>query len=404
MKILSIETSCDETAVSLVEASGDLKSPAFSVLGNALFSQANLHKEFGGVYPNLAKREHAKNLPAILHKVLTDTNNLSPLNPAGFEKKSKENIWEKVKEITKREEALYDGLKTLLENVKRPDIDVIAVTSGPGLEPALWVGISCAKALAELWDIPVIGVNHMEGHIASILIDTNNLEEIEFPAIALLISGGHTEIVLVSSWGGYKILGQTLDDAAGEAFDKTARMLGLSYPGGPEISRLAKKARDENITREAKFTRPMINSGNLNFSFSGLKTAVLYYIRDLTAGGVIELDSGKKADIAREFEDAVIDVLLSKTKGAIDNNNVKTLIIAGGVIANRKIAEEFKNFEKIYKNLEVRVPSLALSTDNSLMIACSAYINLLLFPEIINKKSEIIASGNLRIDKKIEIN
>jgi N6-L-threonylcarbamoyladenine synthase len=220
--------------------------------------------------------------------------------------------WDKIRLILNREDGLFEGLFSNFEHAKKPDVDVIAVTSGPGLAPALWVGISFAKALEELWGIPAIPVNHMEGHITSILIENSDKRPVEFPAMSLLISGGHTEIVYIKDWGQYEVIGKTLDDAVGEAFDKTARMLGLPYPGGPEVSGLAKKAREENLQKSAKFTRPMLNSNSLDFSFSGLKTAVLYYIRDLTQNGEIELSQENKKDISREFEDSVIDVLLSK--------------------------------------------------------------------------------------------
>src|SRR3989338_1351029 len=235
MKILSIETSCDETAVSIVEAEGGTESPVFKILGNSLFSQVNTHREYGGVYPMLAKREHGKNLPPLLMNVLKQAEMYAenPTSPSYGEEK-----WQEIKYIVCREDGLFEGLISALKNIEKPKIDVIGVTSGPGLAPALWVGISCAEALGKLWNIPVIPVNHMEGHIASVLISENK-NEIQFPALALLISGGHTELVNIKNWGEYEILGETLDDAVGEAFDKTARMLGLPYPGGPEISRLA---------------------------------------------------------------------------------------------------------------------------------------------------------------------
>ncbi len=393
MKILSIETSCDESAVSIVEAIGELESPTFKVLGNALFSQANIHKEYGGVFPMLAKREHAKNLPVLLENVLKQAEMY-----IGVDLPNKQIDWEKVAVITQREIGLFEGLKKVLENTRKPDIDVVSVTSGPGLAPALWVGISCAKALSGIWGVPVVGTNHMEGHIASVLIENSRDGKVLFPALALLISGGHTELVKIDGWGKYKILGQTLDDAVGEAFDKTARMLGLSYPGGPEVSRLAEKARNEGVPKEAKFTRPMLHADNLNFSFSGLKTAVLYYIRDITDNGKIELTEKEKEDIAREFEDTVRDVLVLKTRKAMEEDNFKTLIVAGGVISNQKIAEDFNKFEEDYDELTVKIPPRSLATDNSLMISAATYINLCLYPELLNEHNEIIAEGNLSLE------
>ena len=255
MIILGIETSCDETAISVVEAEGNEKNPSFKVLGSAIHSQADMHSLYGGVYPNLAKREHTKNLPAVLETALEKAKmpaRLASESVAGGE-------------ISK--------------------IDAIAVTVGPGLEPALWTGITFAKELAEKWKKPLIPTNHMEGHLASVLMNSKNFIKlmpsdtvskahpfetvhIKFPALGLLISGGHTELVLLKSWTEKEIIGETKDDAVGEAFDKVARMLGLPYPGGPEISKLASEAREQNFHLETKFPRPMIKSGDLNFSFS----------------------------------------------------------------------------------------------------------------------------------------
>jgi N6-L-threonylcarbamoyladenine synthase len=387
MKILSIETSCDETAVSIVEANGELESPTFGVLGNALNSQIELHKEYGGVYPMLAKRKHAENLPHLLEKVLKDANMFVEDPVTSYD-------WNNVESILAKEEGLHAGLKNILQNIQKPNLDVIAVTSGPGLAPALWVGISCAKALGKLWNIPVIGVNHMEGHLTSILIENSDKRAALFPALALLISGGHTELVEIKNWGTYKILGETRDDAVGEAFDKTARMLGLPYPGGPEISRLAEYARLNDLPHTAVLPRPMINSRDLNFSFSGLKTSVLYYIRDNVKG---EMSEDTRADLAREFEDAVVEVLLHKTKTAIEETGAQMLIIAGGVIANKKIREVFQKLEEEYPGLVVKVPTNPLSTDNALMIAAAAYIDICINPKLLSEQHDIRAEGNLRL-------
>lgn len=333
MKILGIETSCDETAIAMVEASGGAEAPVFKLLGSSVQSQIKLHAEYGGVYPTLAKREHIKNLPLVLEEALKNANS------------------------------------------RIEDMDRIAVTVGPGLEPALWTGINFAKELSEKYNIPLIPANHMEGHIASVLL--NKTEEIRnsksearkkfhFPIIALLISGGHTELVYMENWKDKKMIGQTKDDAVGEAFDKVARMLGLPYPGGPEISALAEKARQG---RALKFPRPMINSGDLDFSFSGLKTAVLYYIRDQK-----EIDENHKAQIAREFEDAVTEVLLKKSIDAINKYNPKTFIIGGGVIANNKIRESFEEMGRDL-GISVMIPEKLLSTDNAVMIAMSGYLS-----------------------------
>ena len=369
MKILSIETSCDETAISIIEA--DLVDhPVFKVLGNSLYSQAETHSPFGGVFPTLAKREHLINFTPILISALKDASLL-------IEREDGEEIdSDSLSFLSEREQSLRDQLLSFLNKYKKPEIDAIAVTVGPGLEPALWVGISGAKALSYIWQIPIIPVNHMEGHIVSVLLEDKN--KVEFPAVALLISGGHTELVLIKSWGDYKLLGQTRDDALGEAFDKVARIIGLSYPGGPKISALAKRFRDGefkdlyNSTNIAwNLPRPLITKKDCDFSFSGLKTSVLYAVRD--AGK--ELNEVDKASLCAEFEQAVTDVLISKTKRALEENNAKTLIIGGGVSANNYIKESFSNMIKDELNyITLLVPQKDLSTDNSLMIGIAGFL------------------------------
>ncbi len=411
MFILSIETSCDETAVSLVQAEGGLDSPSFTVLGDALFSQVALHAPYGGVYPNLAKREHGKNLVPLMQQALIKSGlqNLEARN-LNLEKIETDTI----REILTKEEGLADATIEFLEKHGKPAIDMIAVTSGPGLEPALWVGISFAIALGEAWGIPVIGTNHMKGHIASVLLNrsdevksqkskveslneekfeiTTNTLAVQFPAIALLISGGHTEIVHIEKWGQYSILGKTRDDAVGEAFDKVARMLALPYPGGPEVSRLAAQARDKHTQHSITLPRPMIHSGDLDFSFSGLKTSVLYTLRDLKT----ELTDDIKMEIAREFEDAVVDVLLAKTEKALIESGAQTLIIAGGVTANTRIREAFTNLiSHKYSDTILRISEKDLSTDNAIMIAMASYIEILVHPEKLTHPLKIQAEGNL---------
>lgn len=354
MIILGIETSCDETAVSVVKAEGDLDSLSFNLLGSAIHSQIEIHREFGGVVPMLAKREHLKNLPLVLNQALKE---------AGFEDGLGDMNYELWKEKN--------------PNQKFP-IDLIAVTVGPGLEPALWTGIKFAENLGKTWGKPVIGTNHMEGHIASVLLKQNNESgimnyEIQWPALALLISGGHTELVMMRSWVDKEKIGETQDDAVGEAFDKVARMLGLPYPGGPEISRLASQARESGImNNELRLPRPMIHSKDFNFSFSGLKTAVLYYIRKIE-----ELTETDKLEIAREFEDAVTETIITKTKGALDKYQPKTLIIGGGVIANKFLRENLMNLKIDYPDLDILIPEKSLTTDNATMIAMAGYIEYL---------------------------
>ncbi len=363
MKVLGIETSCDETAVCLIEAEGDF-GPSFKwqTLGNALISQAAMHAEFGGVFPNLAKREHAKNLVPLLEQVLGKDVRLT---------KSNINVGSLEQTLT-REPELLAQIVPFLEQHGKPDIDAIAVTYGPGLEPALWVGINFAKALSLVWNVPIVAVNHMEGHIVLSMMKGRNLEEFEFPALALLISGGHTELVLSKQFQSYEIIGETRDDAAGEAFDKVARLLGLGYPGGPEISRLAAEARTENLVPDFKLPRPMLNEDTFDFSFSGLKTAV----RKLVDGK--ELSGEEKKKMAREFEDAVADVLVEKTMRAVETCGAQTVVVGGGVSANTYIRKRLEEALKEYGDpARLLVPPPALATDNALMIGLAGYFRAL---------------------------
>lgn len=386
MKILGIETSCDETALCLMNSEGGLDAPKFEVLETALISQIDIHKEYGGVFPALAKREHAKNIVPLMANLFANQNSIAWENP--------QINWEKVQEILNREHELFENLKKHVEENfvtknLRPDFEMIAVTSGPGLEPALWVGINFARAISEIFQIPVLPVNHMEGHIVSVLLEK---DQPNFPAVALLISGGHTEIIEIESWGQYKKIGETLDDAVGEAYDKVARMIGLEYPGGPQISRLALTARDQNLSDEQiTFPRPLLHSADLNFSLSGLKTAVLYKIKELQEnyGEITDL---QKQIIAKEFEQAVVDVINMKTKKALEQTGANSLIVGGGVIANKYIRE---NLSKIAeeKNIPVHFPTTELSTDNAVMISIAGYIKS--FRQTPQICPEIKAEGNL---------
>jgi N6-L-threonylcarbamoyladenine synthase len=349
MKILSIETSCDETAISLLEITGPVEKPDVKVLGNSLYSQAKLHAEYGGVYPTLAKREHQKNLPILLEKTLKE---------AGGQ-----------------------------------EIDFIAVTTGPGLEPALWTGIVFAEELGKKWQKPVVGVNHMEGHIYSVLASLVE-GELALPALALLISGGHTELVLIKSFGNYEVIGHTLDDAAGEAYDKAARMLGLPYPGGPEISRLAEKAREEKIEPSFKLPRPMLHSPDLNFSFSGLKTAVLYKIRSIS-----DLSENFKKEMAYAFEEAVCEVLVEKTSRALNKHaDIQSLIVAGGVAANQYLCSKLEELKLDFPHLSTHFPTKTMATDNAIMIGLAAYIQVTLNPDLLKTERVLEANGNLSLN------
>jgi N6-L-threonylcarbamoyladenine synthase len=406
MKILSIETSCDETGISIIDVRGR-KNPTFEILADSLNSQIKIHAPYGGVFPALAKREHQKNLPILLERTLKKAH-------------------------------LHQGFGEQAKlNKKEKPVDLIAVTSGPGLEPALWTGIVFAKELSKKWGIPLIPVNHMEGHILSVFGKHTekfkiDLPKNKFPILALLISGGHTELVLVNNFGKYKIIGETLDDAAGEAFDKVARMLGLPYPGGPEISKLSEQERRKIIFRGGqsnenqilsgrnfsteKFAqssgrrlaesrqdlfsfslpRPMLHSKNFDFSFSGLKTAVLYLIRDLKEKNPKILEDIKiKKMIAKEFEDAVIETLVFKTKKAIEKYNIKTLIVAGGVSSNKYLGVEMKRITKGKQTLFS--PDKKLATDNSVMIGIVGYLKFLGRGKKGVNPGNIKAEGGLRL-------
>ncbi|MBI4088388.1 tRNA (adenosine(37)-N6)-threonylcarbamoyltransferase complex transferase subunit TsaD [Candidatus Kaiserbacteria bacterium] len=371
MRILGIETSCDETAVCLIEAEGAFGPDFhFKILGNALSSQAAIHAQFGGVFPNLAKNEHSKNLVPMLTQTLDEAHALEKGLTMSFSGHRKS-----LEEILAREPELYEKLEEFLQKYERPNIDCIAVTAGPGLAPALWVGVNFAKALSLIWDTPIIAVDHMEGHIVMSMMKDGALAHFEFPVLSLLVSGGHTEFVLSEKFGRYKLVGRTRDDAAGEAFDKVARMLGLPYPGGPHISRLAAKARtsSEVTPHWMKLPRPMLHEDNFDFSFSGLKTAVLRIVEANTP-----LADEMKTVIAREFEDAVADVLVGKTLRAVDTYGANAVIMGGGVSANthirHRLAETLAEEGNIAKLL---VCPPEFSTDNALMIALPGYFDAL---------------------------
>lgn len=367
MLILSIETSCDETAISLVEARGEFPHATYEIHGNALWSQIDIHREYGGVFPMLAKREHVVTIVPMLEKAIEESgmeaNDYTPALTAQQE--------EEIRAILSRERELADELLTFHREHGAYAIDLIAITSGPGLEPALWVGVNFARALALLWNVPIVPINHMEGHVLSSVFDVERddmLSDIKFPTISLLISGGHTELILMSDWGKYEKIGQTRDDAVGEAYDKVARLLGLPYPGGPEIAKLAEKARKEKSPKFADFPTPMLHSGDLDFSFSGLKTAVRYAVQDK------QLSETDICAIARDFEDAVTTVLLKKSLDAMKQYDAKTLIVGGGVSANQHLRQMFNaTFLTSLPESEVYFPQPKLSTDNSIMIALAGH-------------------------------
>ncbi len=319
MIILGIETSCDETGIALYDSDKGL-------LADALYSQIELHAEYGGVVPELASRDHIRRVIPLIDEVMQQT------------------------------------------KLKSSDIDGIAYTAGPGLMGALLVGSAIGRTLAWAWKIPCVGVNHMEGHLLAPMLEDSRPEDrkIEYPFLALLVSGGHSLLVDVKEQGDYKILGESLDDAVGEAFDKTAKLLGLGYPGGPAISALAETG-DSSFY---KFPRPMTNRPGLDMSFSGLKTFVLNTWMDS------EQTDKNKADIAAAFQEAVVDTLLIKCKRALKETGYKQLVIAGGVSANKQLRESLHHFTE-KENLQLFYPDLKFCTDNGAMIAYAGSLRLL---------------------------
>ncbi len=327
MLILGIETSCDDTGVALVEAKGN----RFRVHSNVIISQAKLHNRYGGVVPEVAARNHLKNIiPAV-------------------------------------DEALG--------NTKPSKLDTIAVTAGPGLVTSLHVGVETAKTLSLAWNVPLVGINHMEGHIYSVLLPPppvhrrglgggfGTTAKIKFPAVALIVSGGHTELIYMPGHGTYKLLGKTRDDAAGEAFDKAAFMLGLPYPGGPAISKVAEKGDPESF----EIPRPMIERDDCEFSFSGMKNAIRLIV-----------ESYKKRrtrlpinDLAASIQQAIIDILITKSLIAIAKAKPKTFILAGGVAANAALRAQLA--EKLPKNANLFISPISYSQDNGAMIAAAAH-------------------------------
>lgn len=350
MKILAIETSCDETGLALIEAQGT-KKREIKVLANLVRSQIEKHRPYGGVVPNIAKREHKKVLPLLWRK-LTKTYHLKP--------------------------------KTL---------GLIAVTQGPGLSPCLWAGINFAEELANELNVPLVGVNHLKGHIYTVFPDE---EKIKYPILALIVSGGHTELVLAKKPGKYQILGRTRDDAAGEAFDKVARLLGLAYPGGPEIAKIAKGGN----AKKFDLPRPMISSKDFDFSFAGLKTAVVYLVRGFdgkTRQKPLKLTRRNKSDMAASFQKAVVDVLVKKTILAARKTRPKTIILGGGVAANQLLRKELRRrISKSLPGIKLVLPPVKLTGDNALMIALAAWYE----QKLLKPKKKMEALPNLRIDEK----
>ncbi len=312
MRVLGIETSCDETGVAVVDA-------ARGLLSHALYSQVALHAEYGGVVPELASRDHIRKLLPLIRQALDEAGT----GPS--------------------------------------DISGIAYTAGPGLLGALLVGAGVARSLAWAWGLPAVGVHHMEGHLLAPMLDA---DPPAYPFVALLVSGGHTMLVDVQGLGRYRILGESLDDAAGEAFDKTAKLLGLGYPGGPALAALAGQGDPQRF----HFPRPMTDRPGLDFSFSGLKTRALITLRE------VETDQDR-ADVARAFEEAVVDTLVIKCLRAIRETGAARLVVAGGVGANRRLRERLREAVQA-EGASVHYPALEFCTDNGAMIALAGLLRL----------------------------
>jgi len=313
MIILSIESSCDETAAAVV----DYHNNQFTVLSSIVSSQIEIHKPYGGVVPELAARNHVVNIMPVISQAIKQ---------AGLSMKK---------------------------------IDRIAVTAGPGLVTSLIVGLQTAKTLAYAFDKPLVGVNHLLGHVYSPLVLN---QKMDLPVISLIVSGGHTELIFLKNLNNLKKIGQTVDDAAGEAFDKVAALLNLSYPGGPIISQLAQ----QGDNKAYNFPRPMVDSGDFNFSFAGLKTAVLYTVKKIK-----RLDQKTKQNLAASFQQAVVDVLVAKTINAAKKNQAKTIALAGGVAANKLLRESLGNQARL-NGLNFLTPPISFCTDNAVMIATAA--------------------------------
>jgi len=360
MNILAIETSCDETAAAVVKYDRGCfdisstkrhklhnqtqKNCSFKIISNIIASQVEIHSKYGGIVPEVAARQHVENIIPVVDEAMG--------------------------------------------KFKPDDIDAIAVVNGPGLITSLFVGVEAAKSLAWAWKKPLIAINHLEAHIYSAISQpkADQPRAGNFPALALIVSGGHTQLVLMKAHGKYEIVGETRDDAAGEAFDKVGKLLGLGYPGGPVVSRYAEqadRAKMEDGKLKIELPRPMIGSKDFDFSFSGLKTAVLYETRGK------KLNKEYIASVCAEFQQAVIDVLATKTQKAANKYKVKKIILAGGVSANKELR---KSFEKEFSE-KLLMPGKGLSTDNAAMVGMAAAFHF--------EKKDFTKIGDLRVDPNL---
>ena len=317
MKVLGIETSCDETGIAIYDDEQGL-------IANQLYSQIKLHADYGGVVPELASRDHLRKTVPFIQAALKEA------------------------------------------NLTSSDIDGVAYTAGPGLVGALMVGASIGRSLAYAWNVPAVAVHHMEGHLLAPMLEDNPPQ---YPFVALLVSGGHTQLISVTGIGQYRLMGESIDDAAGEAFDKTAKLLGLDYPGGAKLSKLA----EQGDSSRFHFPRPMTDRPGLDFSFSGLKTAAANTIHQYNQS--VDLDEQTKADIARAFEDALVDTLLIKSRRALEQAGFNRLVIAGGVSANKTLRNKLAELMAQRKG-QVYYPRIEFCTDNGAMIAYAGMIHL----------------------------
>ena len=376
MKVLGIETSCDDTGIAVLEMEGPCFPPSIQIEANLVSSQIEIHQPWGGVVPSLAKREHQKNLLPLLQKALSQTGQLFPKKVI-FPLSKKTSL---AKIFTKSEE-WFSIILSFLQSYRPPNIDLIAVTQGPGLAPALWTGVNFAQALSSGWGIPLIPVNHLEAHLLSGWLPEKEKASPEpvFPLIALIVSGGHTQLVLANRFDHYQLLGETRDDAAGECFDKTARLLGLGYPGGPPIAQAAEKwqtiisqpgKKIPTAIENVSLPRPMIRAKNFDFSFAGLKTAVSYLHQRLPSA--VKNSSFYPLKMADEIQQAINDVLLKKTIKAARDFRAKGIVLSGGVSANRQLRKRLA--EKCRENhLLFFLPPLKFTMDNAAMIALTGY-------------------------------
>ena len=393
MKILAIDTSCDDTCIAIIETPDEKGSP-FKILSNIISSQVKIHQKWGGVYPTLAKREHQKNLPQVLKRAL---------------KKAKK----------PRVDESKDSSSPSSRYTRGSVVDLIAVTIGPGLEPCLWTGVNFAKELAKRENLPIVPVNHIEAHILANLLpqisEISNFQcakkaplssftsfryretqlliskQLKFPAICLVVSGGHTQLILMRDFAKYRILGETRDDAAGECFDKIARILGLGYPGGPIIAAEASKQVHRGRA-SVKLPRPMIYQKNYDFSFSGLKTAVLYNFKKQKP----KLRKSKEyiGEICLEAQQAIIDVLIKKTLRAAKDFRAKTIAFGGGVAANKELRKQLKKtIQKELADTQYLMPDIRFCTDNAAMVGVAGYFHR---KETKNWKN-VRANANLKV-------